>query len=83
VTDDVFHKNDKPWSGDHCVDRSLVPGVLFCNQRINGHQPHLMDIGPTILDMFGVKVPAYMDGRPLTVSDASDHAASDRKEDLS
>ena len=83
VTDDVFHKNDKPWSGDHCVDRSLVPGVLFCNQRIKGHEPHLMDIGPTILDVFGVRVPAYMDGRPLTVSDASDLTADDQKEDLS
>jgi len=83
VTDDVFHKNDKPWSGDHCVDRSLVPGVLFCNQRIKGYAPHLMDIGPTILDMFGVKVPAYMDGKPLTVSDGSEQPASDRKEDLS
>ncbi|MCP4455076.1 MAG: hypothetical protein GY809_26745, partial [Planctomycetes bacterium] len=82
VTDDVFHKNDKPWSGDHCVDRSLVPGVLFCNRRIDGHTPHLMDMGPTILDMFGVKVPAYMDGKVLTVTDASEKTTSDRKEDV-
>jgi arylsulfatase A-like enzyme len=29
-----------------------------------------MDIGPTVLDMFGVKVPVNMDGRPLAVADA-------------
>ncbi|GAJ16165.1 unnamed protein product [marine sediment metagenome] len=32
--------------------------------------PRLMDIGPTVLDMFGVKVPPNMDGRPFTVADA-------------
>jgi len=30
-----------------------------------------MDVGPTILDMFGVDVPRYMDGRPLSVADAA------------
>ena len=67
VTDDVFHTNTKAWSGDHCVDHSLVPGVLFCNRKIETEHPRLMDIGPTVLDMFGVAVPAYMDGKPLTV----------------
>jgi arylsulfatase A-like enzyme len=28
-----------------------------------------MDIGPTVLDMFGVTVPGYMDGKPLTIAD--------------
>jgi arylsulfatase A-like enzyme len=28
-----------------------------------------MDIGPTVLDMFGVEIPGYMDGRPLAVAD--------------
>jgi arylsulfatase A-like enzyme len=27
-----------------------------------------MDIGPTVLDLFGVKVPAHMDGKPLAVA---------------
>jgi hypothetical protein len=66
-TDRVFHDNVKAWSGDHCIDPSLVPGVLFCNRKINSPQPRLMDIGPTVLDMFGVAVPAVMDGRPLAV----------------
>ena len=31
-----------------------------------------MDIGPTVLDIFGVAVPEYMDGKPLAVGDAAD-----------
>jgi arylsulfatase A-like enzyme len=29
-----------------------------------------MDLGPTVLELFGVKVPKHMDGRPLVVADA-------------
>ena len=68
VTGSIFHDNVKAWSGDHCIDRSLVPGVLFCSRRIADEHPRLMDIGPTVLDLFGVKVPAHMDGKPLVVA---------------
>ncbi|GAG13823.1 unnamed protein product, partial [marine sediment metagenome] len=71
VTDRIYHENTKAWSGDHCIDRSLVPGVLFCNRPIETRESRLIDIGPTILDMFGVAVPKYMDGRPLSVADAT------------
>lgn len=69
ITETVFHDNTKAWSGDHCIDHTLVPGVLFCNRRIETENPRLMDIGPTILDMFGVTVPKNMDGKPLAVAD--------------
>lgn len=69
VTESVFHDNIKAWSGDHCIDPLLVPGVLFCNRPIATEKPRLMDIGPTVLDMFGVDVPGYMDGRPLAVAE--------------
>ena len=69
VTEKIFHLNTKAWSGDHCIDHTLVPGVLFCNRRVGSDQPRLIDIGPTVLDMFGIKVPDYMDGRPLAVAD--------------
>ena len=69
VTGEIFHDNTKAWSGDHCIDHSLVPGVLFCNRHIEAKKPGLMDIGPTILKLFGVDVPKYMDGRPLSVAD--------------
>jgi len=69
VTEDIFHDNTKAWSGDHCIDHSFVPGVLFCDRKIEAENPRLMDIGPTVLDMFGVNVPANMDGKPLSVAD--------------
>ena len=33
---DLFADNTRPWNGDHCVDRSLVPGVFFCSRGIEG-----------------------------------------------
>jgi predicted AlkP superfamily phosphohydrolase/phosphomutase len=69
VTDRIFHNNTKAWSGDHCIDHSLVPGVLFCNRAITAEGPRLIDIAPTVLDMFGVEVPKYMDGGPLRIAD--------------
>jgi predicted AlkP superfamily phosphohydrolase/phosphomutase len=65
VTAAVFDDNTRRWSGDHCVHPELVPGVLFCNRQFGDGAPRLMDLGPTILDLFGVPVPAYMDGKPL------------------
>ncbi len=67
VTDRVFHDNTKPWSGDHCIDPSLIPGVLFSNVLIEDEHPRLMDIGPTALELFGVPLAKHMDGRPLRV----------------
>jgi predicted AlkP superfamily phosphohydrolase/phosphomutase len=72
TTQHVFHSNTKPWSGDHCIDPSLVPGVLFCNRPVKTANPRLMDIGPTVLDLFGVAVPQYMDGKPLEVGEAAE-----------
>ena len=69
VTKQILHENTKPWSGDHCIDSSFVPGVLFCNRKIEAQNPRLLDIAPTVLDMFGVDVPAYMDGKALKVLD--------------
>jgi predicted AlkP superfamily phosphohydrolase/phosphomutase len=71
ITDTIFHDNTKAWSGDHCIDHTLVSGVLFSNRNIDTEKPRLMDIGPTVLDMFGVEIPKYMDGRPLAISDTS------------
>lgn len=67
VSKGIIHDNTKAWSGDHCIDTAFVPGVLFCNRKIATEHPRLMDIGPTVLDMLGVDVPGYMDGRPLDV----------------
>jgi predicted AlkP superfamily phosphohydrolase/phosphomutase len=67
TTTEVFHDNTKAWSGDHCVDPSVVPGILFCNRPIESENCRLLDIGPTVLDLFGVPVPEHMDGKPLVI----------------
>lgn len=61
----VFEDNNKSWSGDHCMDPHLVPGVFFCNRNISEDNPHIKDIAPTVLDLFGVEIPSYMNGKPL------------------
>jgi arylsulfatase A-like enzyme len=42
-----------------------VPGVFWCNREIATDTPNLMDIAPTALDLFGVPVPGYMQGKQL------------------
>jgi len=65
VNHTVFDDNVKSWSGDHCIDPRLVPGVFFCNRKIDAQSPEIIDIAPTVLKLFGVEVPSYMDGKPL------------------
>ena len=57
--------NTRRWSGDHCVDPAVVPGVLFCNRKLRHKECSILDLAPTILDLFGVAAPAYMDGKVL------------------
>ena len=65
VAGPIFTDNAKAWSGDHCIDPDLVPGVFFCNRPTISEEPRLIDIAPTALQLFGIKPPSYMDGRPL------------------
>ena len=65
VSKDIFSDNTKSWSGDHCVDPRLVPGVFWCNRAINTDTPSLLDLAPTALDLFGVHAPKYLQGRSL------------------
>lgn len=68
ITDAVFHDNKKAWSGDHCIDPELIPGVMFCSHKVLSDAPRLMDLGPTALELFGVDVPENMDGVPLKIA---------------
>ncbi len=65
VGERVFEDNTRHWSGDHCVDPAQVPGVLFCNRPIDRQDPHLLDVPMSILRLFGVEPPAYMQGEDL------------------
>lgn len=68
----VFHDNKKAWSGDHCVDPSVVPGVLFCNHKVLSESPRLLDLAPTVLEQFGCPIPDYMDGKQIEIGDRRD-----------
>jgi predicted AlkP superfamily phosphohydrolase/phosphomutase len=67
VAGPLFEDNVKPWSGDHCIDPRLVPGVFFCSRAIDANEPHIVDIAPTALRLFGIQPPAHMDGRPFAL----------------
>jgi predicted AlkP superfamily phosphohydrolase/phosphomutase len=65
VSATAFEDNCKAWSGDHCVDPGLVPGVLFCNRKLEANDPGIEDLAPTALQLFGVPPPAWMEGTPV------------------
>jgi predicted AlkP superfamily phosphohydrolase/phosphomutase len=71
VTGTVFEDNLKAWSGDHCVDPRLVPGVLFSNRKITVEKPAIVDVAPTILKLFGLALPSYFDGKAWAVDVAA------------
>jgi predicted AlkP superfamily phosphohydrolase/phosphomutase len=64
---EVFSDNTRAWSGDHCIDPELVPGVLIANQPLGCDVPgpRIIDLAPTMLDLFGIPAPRYMDGVSL------------------
>jgi predicted AlkP superfamily phosphohydrolase/phosphomutase len=65
VEAEVFSDNLKAWSGDHHVDPDLVPGILFTNQRLTKSAPHITDLAPTVLSLFAIKPPSYMEGEAI------------------
>jgi len=68
ISGPVFEDNVKAWSGDHCIDPRLVPGVLFCSRSIDVDEPHIVDLAPTALRLFGIQPPSHMDGKPFAVA---------------
>ncbi len=67
--DAVVADNPKHWRGDHCVDRREVPGSLFASRPLDfgGRPPHIMDVAPTMLSLWNIPAPGYMDGEKWTI----------------
>jgi len=63
----VFIDNTRLWSGDHAFTQKAVPGIFFCNKKIEEKDPRLLDISPTILSAFGIKPLSFIDGKDLGV----------------
>jgi predicted AlkP superfamily phosphohydrolase/phosphomutase len=62
---DVLEDNTNPWSGDHCMDYTKVPGVLLSNRKIVVDAPALTDITPTILSEYGIAKRKDMKGQSV------------------
>ena len=70
---DELEDNSNPWSGDHCMDYTLVPGVLLSNRKIAAATPALTDIAPTILAEFGIVKAKGMIGQSVFQAEHSKH----------
>ena len=56
----LLEDNDREWSGDHCMDASIVPGVLLVNRTLKSDEASLRDLSGTILRYFGIAPPESM-----------------------
>jgi predicted AlkP superfamily phosphohydrolase/phosphomutase len=65
IPEELIEDNTKKWSGDHIIDPSLIPGVLFMNRPFRGEDARLTDMAPTILDYLGVPKGQEMEGSSL------------------
>ena len=65
LTEDVLLDNNSPWAADHCADALEVPGILCCNRPFSRKDPSLIDIAPSILELFKVRQPAAMTGQSI------------------
>jgi hypothetical protein len=54
-----------------CVDRSTTvfivsdQGVLFSNRELDADGPGMEDMAPTVLRVFGIQPPEWMEGKPV------------------
>lgn len=69
VPESILVANLKKWSGDHCAsDISDTAGFFVSNRKIartSNRIPDILDIAPTLYRLFGVEIPAEVDGRAL------------------
>ena len=63
--EEVIEPNRDKWSGDHCIDHRLVPGILVTNQRITSDSPSLADLTVAVLDEFGIAPPDGLIGKDV------------------
>ena len=63
---ELFEDNLDKWSGEHAAsDPATTAGILFANMDLAAEQPHLVDLGPTVLAYLGLEPPAAFAGESL------------------
>jgi predicted AlkP superfamily phosphohydrolase/phosphomutase len=65
IPKEIVEVNKEKWSGDHCMDPEIVPGILLTNRKIKAKSPALHDLTPTILKIFGAEIPKEIKGKPI------------------
>lgn len=55
LTPDVITDNLEPWSGDHCMDHEVVPGILLTNKKLPKPAKSLEDLAAAIVAELGVE----------------------------
>jgi len=65
VSEKMVADNKDKWSGDHCIDREAVPGVLLSTKPIRAERPALEDVTASVLAEFGLKRAKEMTGTPV------------------
>ncbi|MBI3264916.1 MAG: alkaline phosphatase family protein [Acidobacteria bacterium] len=62
----IVYPNMKKWSGDHgAYDYQATAGVLISSRKLGTDRPRIIDIAPTVLTYFGLRIPADLDGKAL------------------
>ena len=61
----IFVDNHSPWSGDHCIDYRLVPGILVTNRRVTSQTPTLADLTVSLLHEYGIASSKEMIGKDV------------------
>lgn len=52
---EVFTNNEKPWSGDHCMDTPDVPGILATSRPLKRPVTRLKDLAAALVAEFGIE----------------------------
>lgn len=66
VPEHIVVANLKKWSGDHCASDPSDTGGIFISNRPAAPGPRsIVDIAPTLLQLFDIPIPEFMDGRPI------------------
>jgi hypothetical protein len=54
LASEVFADNRGEWTGDHCMDPALVPGVLLTTRPLRQRATHLRELAPALLAELGI-----------------------------
>jgi predicted AlkP superfamily phosphohydrolase/phosphomutase len=72
ITRTLLTDNAKKWSGDHCMAKEVIPGILFTSKPMGSARPALYDLAPSILAEFGIEKDPAMNGNNVFAVEVSE-----------